>query len=654
MLAYLAALLLYAFIRLAPYAPPIINTTLLDESWMAFLHYAWNNTLQAGKDWIFTYGPYGILGTNRFHDDTIGMCVTLTTFMLAALLVLFWRTASVPSAAKVFLWVVLVEGARAFQENSTTTSLLTYQLAICLVFFSWNPERRQDASKADAATLLLAVTALALGGLIRFGYMLVAITSVAFSAAAFYVRRRPGLGTMAVLAWMAASAILWAAAGQHFSNIPNYLRMSIEIASGYRTDMSFQMPAAQIVWYGMGMTALAGGWVAWTHRRDGLWALLGAAGLLGMLFLTFRSCMVRHGGLQGVCLLSCWALFIALVGTQRRSPMIAACGYAGVVALLGLFLSVCGSVWGVFGMASRQLDSCVRDATNLSFLRQVHSFCRLDYRRNANTTREYLSSLGITNSVDIYPNEQLVLIEGTPHYRPRPVFQLYTAYTPALSAWNARHLRDNGPGMILFNVDAIDQRFPTSEDSQSWEQILAWYDPTRLFCDKYLVLERRNKPRDLAAGSASTVRAPYGAPIGLPACGPFEFVKARIKTPRSLAGHVASLFVNLPSAELAIQDASGNWHGGFRLPIRNGEAGFLLSPCILTRDDMRAVYDAFAGNSPWPEHIRSISVTCGQENRDAWAFSGSVSVTFEIVGDRLDPRRRSDTGAQSGSTRQPQ
>src|SRR5262249_9336523 len=67
----------------------------------------------------------------------------------------------------------------------------------------------------------------------------------------------------------------------------------------------------------------------------------------------------------------------------------------------------------------------------------------------------------LTGTVDSYSfNQSAVLVHGW-NYRPRPIFQSYTAYTETLAKLNAEFLKgDKAPDYILFEIAPIDGRFP--------------------------------------------------------------------------------------------------------------------------------------------------------------------------------------------------
>src|SRR5262249_40826447 len=93
--------------------------------------------------------------------------------------------------------------------------------------------------------------------------------------------------------------------------------------------------------------------------------------------------------------------------------------------------------------------------------------------------------------VDLISYEQGLVFLNQFHWRPRPVFQSYTAYTPYLLSANARFFQGpKAPAYLIFKFQAIDNRLPTLEDGEALIRILHSYRP--VFVEKgYLLLQRK-------------------------------------------------------------------------------------------------------------------------------------------------------------------
>jgi hypothetical protein len=123
----------------------------------------------------------------------------------------------------------------------------------------------------------------------------------------------------------------------------------------------------------------------------------------------------------------------------------------------------------------------------------------------------------LDGSVDVYPTEQAMVLAHGLQYRPRPVFQSYMAYTPALEAANAAALRGPAaPDWVLFHLRPIDGRLPALDDAASWPELLARYRWAGVAGDM-AVLQRRADPRPWHVEAAVPFHAVAGEWIALPA-----------------------------------------------------------------------------------------------------------------------------------------
>jgi hypothetical protein len=64
-------LLGYCLLTILPWSPVGYGFD-LDQSWASALHVAFANKIQFGKDFIYTYGPYGFLQVNLYFPETYG------------------------------------------------------------------------------------------------------------------------------------------------------------------------------------------------------------------------------------------------------------------------------------------------------------------------------------------------------------------------------------------------------------------------------------------------------------------------------------------------------------------------------------------------------------------------------------------------------
>ena len=98
-----------------------------------------------------------------------------------------------------------------------------------------------------------------------------------------------------------------------------------------------------------------------------------------------------------------------------------------------------------------------------------------------------------TNTVDIFGQDQAYAWFNHLNYRPRPVFQSYSAYNATLMQINERFYASSAaPEYVLFDFTPIDKRFPPLEDAWALRTLLADY--TLVAADLSFLPFLKNRP----------------------------------------------------------------------------------------------------------------------------------------------------------------
>jgi hypothetical protein len=151
----------------------------------------------------------------------------------------------------------------------------------------------------------------------------------------------------------------------------------------------------------------------------------------------------------------------------------------------------------------------------------------------------------MTGTTDAYPwNKALVLACGLP-LRSRPVIQSYCAFSPELAELNAAFLRGgHGAENIVFQLNTVDDRYPSLDDGRSWPELLTQYD-LRDAEDSFLLLTRSSSPREFHLTPIRELSLAFRERLDLPATndGP---IWAEIEIPRTLRGSIMAALYKPP------------------------------------------------------------------------------------------------------------
>ena len=475
--------LVFALLWLGQFALPIQPATVeLDPSWTRAYTWFFQRGAQAGVDYLFTYGPLGALQAGAFapgHFWTVMAVWELAVKgALAAALALCVGRLRGPLEALLcaFLLLVLPYSVDAYVPLA----------ALALTVLALSARRAWPA-------LPLALALLAALSLVKFTYFSVAAACVAALAGTAALRGswRAGLGVLGGFAL--ALAAVWVLAGQSLLNFPRYLRGALEIAAGYNRAMSQPAGFERVVLACIAIalsTGLAACHACARPREPG--RLMAAALLPLLLFLAFKAGFVRHGGSSTFFGFAALAPFLLLPPARervRRTIHLGAWARSGAVT--GLRLACVGvALLGfetvraqprraplLFGaQAQARIDAKLRDVLELRE-RERGGVLDLEKRRRQHVLPRTRAVVG-ESTIDLIPNEVGLLILNELNWRPRPVFQSYSAYTPALLELNARAFSGpSAPEFVLFRPGALDLRLATLDDALALQVLLRRYRP---------------------------------------------------------------------------------------------------------------------------------------------------------------------------------
>jgi hypothetical protein len=199
------------------------------------------------------------------------------------------------------------------------------------------------------------------------------------------------------------------------------------------------------------------------------------------------------------------------------------------------------------------------------------------YGKNLAEVRTKFPMPPIEGGVDVYPWNQAALIAHDLQYDPRPVIQSYSVYAPELAALNAAHLRSaHAPDNILFDINPMDNNFPSLEDGLSWPELLTRYEVKNV-TDQFVILKRSSRPREYHLTSLADVPVRLGEPVTVVTNdGPLW---AELEINQTFWGAVVAILYKPPALKLTVSLQDGR-QLVFKVVPGMARSGFLLSPLI--------------------------------------------------------------------------
>lgn len=563
-------------------APP--DWSPLDSSWKSVLHHAFAHGWQLGRDIVFTFGPWGFCYGATYDPHTYVASFLCHLFLVSVLFAgvhAVYRTLQACPFVIAILMVLmagLLGSYRAREIAELEILYLAVPILTLVVHF-----KVEHASPWTRGLIVAHLVALGLVGLVKFSFLMLGTVVVGLMAVDQVRRKRL---PWVILVYVVSLLGFWLLAGQSLANLAEYLRTSWLLAGGYDV-MALRDPVGEILLFLTAVGALWATMVFTEWRSDRITSVLFSLGFSLTFLLLFKAGFVRHDPMHlilpvyGVSFLGLLYLPLAWKSVGITRLLVVA---AGVLCLAFSLYARVPQKW-----ARIPADVCNKVAHGV---REAPRLSQKFENRQAEIRNAYPLPR-IEGTVDVYPYLQGVLFAHGLRYSPRPIFQSYSAYVPALADLNARHLvGTNAPDSILFDVSPIDHRYSSMEDGASWPLLLTRYEisPKTSESPELLILRRRARPASFELQSISSVKGRFDASIEVPESGD-DPVWVTIRFEQSGKGKLRALLFKSSPLYMDVVTRDGHSFHHRLMPAIAG-AGFLLSPRIETREDFARLYSS--------------------------------------------------------------
>ncbi|WP_099222533.1 hypothetical protein [Mycobacterium persicum] len=544
----------------------------LDPSWEAAVALARIHHLAWGPEIVFTYGPLAFLQNTGYYSTQQAVLATL--YQVAVIAALFLGV----TAAMRRRYPAATALLGAFVTTGITAILLgsMYPEVVVLAAFAWSAPLLLDDDVKRSTTFITCVVVAAGGGvelLVKFNTGLV-IAAIALTASILRDWRAVGRHCATVTTFAVSIPIWWLLAGQRLGNLPVWLRYSGQIVSGYIEGQAVPIPLDAV-----GAVLLTVAWLVVVcamlvhggRRIPRNYAVLVAV----TSALIAKSSFGRYDTNHFAALLGLMVVTVAitpLYGILRPRFEIA------VVLILVVFLA------GTLVIEQRPvavLQAPLRAMDRLATLafpgraaaHIQHSKAR--QRRHYGIPERFVETIG-SAPVHVDPDEASVVWAYDFDWRPAPVFQTYSAYTPALDKLNSGTLAD-GPQFV------VSRQSPTSPTTGINGRLGVQENPLysrALLCDfavrgaeNHWELLARSQPRCGPLVSLSEVIVRDGNPVTVPApTGPQMAVLVGIDLDRTIVDRLfMGSLIPLTTFTVVLDGAS------YRLTAGNAAEPFLVS-----------------------------------------------------------------------------
>jgi hypothetical protein len=464
---------------------------------------------------------------------------------------------------------------------------------------------------------------------IRFHYFMQALVAISFITPSFLIERKPKKLLLIVSSFAAGFVFFWVLAGQAISNLPAYLGNSWEISNGYLAAMAVnRIPITT-------------------------WCIAGGICLLVIAFILSLLWSRNLGAEKWMLLYFCCAwYFVWKYGVTRADAVHILVFFPTAFVLcaaapgffqrrhcwsfldVNLILSLAG-LWSYNSGYLRQIPSNL--AHHLHAVpgelfrpkRQAQRFASAEAAMEKAQPSKNLRAIVGQETIDVINFDQYFALREHLNYWPRPVFQSYSAYTPALLKQNLRFYQSSSaPQFVFARLQSVDSRFPAQDDSLLLEELPRRYSIAKEANDFLLLHRKPLQPSGELVREKFPMRyVSFGQEIELPEtvnCA----VELRAMFKPSIYGAARAFFVQPAEISLVLTDGKHRQHT-WRLIPEIAAAGFLVQPLLESDKDFANFMAARPGRFVRSIRFEPVSATGNCWSQISIQFSKLPELPFE-------------------------
>ncbi len=552
----------------------------LDNSYALAFNYFFANSIQIGRDVLFTYGPLGFLewpqpqGNNLLYANVIYSTVHLV--FIYCLLWLGMTGRSLRGQFGVFLVVLFV----SYLLPAFMYLKLVFLVAILLLL---------HFVKRHFFLFVAAICSGVLALLIRSTYGILGLLMLlSYALYLAYTQRQSTFVVGAVVGVSAVTIAAWLLIYGNLAGLLAYIRGILEFSSGNSSAMTL---SPQNNWLAMTGFAVLLLYLPFSMRQKEARIAFIVFGLAVMAYLKYT--FSREGWSLNyffaylLVAFSILILFVPRLHIRHYAIMFAS------LLLFGVNMKRVGD-FNPFGYIWSQVQNNFENRSTVAVLKALidykgqarillaESEKRLQPQKLSDQTRAVIGK----SSVDAYPYELSYVMANGFNWHPRPVIQSYIAYTPYLDTQNAYFFRSTkAPDYLLWEAfqgdiqsDSIDNRYVLNDEPLAMFEILGRYSP--LASDGNVVVMKNNGRQGfMPPRNAGTTSSKWGQWITVPVLQGCAALRSRLGYSRTWIGKVKRAIYKEEEFFIEYRLDNGNILK-HRLVIDNAVSGIWASPYV--------------------------------------------------------------------------
>lgn len=440
----------------------------LDPSWVQALNFFVGSKYKFGEDIIFTYGPLGFLNSACSFKNVIIGCIFWIILHFFNMY-LIYDTLKYKNNIQKILFTLFITFACPFSGEYYLNFL-----GIILIAKMWYEDKRKYIYVYDG---LLGIVFL-----YKFSNFTLLFIEFIFYIVCDIIKIKKIykdniIGLLLGIVVIPVSYIIY---NPSLRGLINYIKGGYEITSGFNIGMSYFYKDAYIIWaflvFILYIMLLIFSYKN-NNKKDWLFLLI----LLPTLFIAYKHGFVRaddHIYISIFCLLWISAIIVIFTFNENNSLYkytLISIGLISMILSTHNFSSIISIMKNnIFDLPQKVVESKYMNGSK--YIEKIED--------------EILYKIG-NGTVTIYPYEISYILANELNYRPMPIIQIYSAYTPYLDKLNAEffNIDEKAPKYIIFSSETIDKRLPFIEAPETYKAIYENYTIVN-YTDNFLLLER--------------------------------------------------------------------------------------------------------------------------------------------------------------------
>ena len=529
----------------------------LDASWNIAIHLAYKYNLEFGKDFVFTYGPLGILHSRLPISVNLFVYLFFDLYFLTTLFFvckeIFKRYFHYGTVIFIFLVITIA-------MYGALIEWYFFFFLFYLFSFVKTPDRRSHLLQAALLSLICFYFKISLG-IIAVIVFLVAITYI-------FIRRKWKARSYVFLLGLYILFNLLTAQLLHV-NLPGYLITGFQLINGYNDSMFRALSRQYVIYLYAALFIISILFCRITYQlvasikkkevfknADELFIY----GILGLsVFILFKTGFVRSDGhiynfYKGVSLLAGFLFLYSPQNFQKKLSLY--CCWA-VILISSWAVNAMPGSYKPFLRVIKLSFFRIKSGEIKEYVRGISSYNHTLHTPPAKQSQNNdLKNLVGNNTVDIIPSEISKIYFNDLKYDPRPVIQSYTAYNKYLDDLNyQKYMSADAPEFILLQLNSIDERFPFFDESKTKLAILNRYKLAGEI-NGDLILRKRSSVKELVKTKEDEiVRVKSGEEIPIRKTGDLQY--SRIFICYNFWGAIQRLFYKPPALKIILTVENG-------------------------------------------------------------------------------------------------